>query len=118
MTDEAKPESQEQTPPVEQAEATPPAAAQQVAEKVSEAASSATQAASQTGEEGWKVVAEELRGLRTDVQALLKQGERAASTPAKEEKKAAAAASVQVTTPQKQVKKVFRNGRWVTREVK
>jgi methyl-accepting chemotaxis protein len=58
------------------------AAPVEVAEHVEEATTGATEIASSTGEDGWKVVAEELSGLRGDITKLMKSTTKAAQTAA------------------------------------
>lgn len=90
-------------------EVTPPVAAQ-AAEHVAEASTEATQAAEQTGQDGWKVIAEELRGLRKDITKLLEK-------PARETEHVAenAVPEVEVEQPKPPERKVRRGSRKVTR---
>lgn len=111
--------------PAEQQAAAAPAAVAQTAEHVADATESANEAAQRTGEDGWKVVAGKLDTLSADIRSLaekLPAAQPAPPAPTKPDKPAAAAAAtpaaVTVKPPEKQVRKVFRNGRWVTREGK
>lgn len=102
-----------------------PAAASDVAQHVDAAASSATQAAQQTGEGGWKELADELKGLRGDIKEL--SGKLPAPTPATPAAPApeptpaapapAAPAAPNVTPPKPpEMRTVRRNGRKVKRK--
>ena len=87
---------------------TPPVVAE-VANHVDEAATSATEAATSTGDEGWKTVAEELRGLRGDIKKLMKGS--TPSTPAP----STPAPAVAVEVPKPVERKIRRGHRKVTR---
>src|SRR5579859_1305935 len=90
---------------------TAPAAAAEVAEDVTHAASSATEVARQTSDEGWKVVAEELKGLRADINTLMKKPEAAPVTAVEN----AAEPVVEVEKPAPVERKVRRGHRKVKR---
>lgn len=89
-----------------------PAVPAQVADHVDAAAQGATQAASATGEDGWKVVADELKGLRSDINKLMPA---ATSTPASETPATQSEPEVKVEVPKPPERKVRRGHRKVTR---
>src|SRR5258708_24912296 len=103
MTQENLPEDPERQAPA-------PAPAEVVAH-VEEAATGATEVAANTGEDGWKTVAEELRGLRGDIKKLMKGSAPAAptSTPAP-----TPTPDVDVEVPKPPERKVRRGHRKVT----
>jgi hypothetical protein len=90
---------------------------------VTEAATDAAQAATQTGEDGWKVVAEELRGLRGDITKLMEgaakapvqAAETAVETPPTSHETNNAEPNVQIEKPKPPERKVRRGGRKVVR---
>lgn len=51
--------------------ADPVVAAEKVADHVEEAEASAVEAGAASGDEGWKAIAEELRGLRGDIKEMM-----------------------------------------------
>lgn len=94
---------------------------QQVASHVEAAQQGASSVASETGESVWKSIADELKGLRSDIGKLLTTPVGAAQETAHQanttaETTAATAPNVAVEGPAKQAYYVRRNGRKVKRE--
>lgn len=98
---------------------TPPAS--QVAEHVDKAATGAATVAKRGGNQGWKEVANELKGLRADISGLLthkSEGSAAAdSSESLSSSSAAADPSVEITPDTPQYRIVRRNGRKIKRKV-
>lgn len=92
-------------------------AAETTAAHVEQAAGAAEQTAQRTGDDGWKTVAEELKGLRGDIRELMDQ--RTAATPAPssalEPETDTPDVDVDVEVPKPPERVIRRNGRKVKR---
>ncbi len=109
MGDEIEPTTSSETATTVATEA--PANA--VVSHVDQAAQSAQSQAQQTGEQGWNVVAEELKGLRTDIKKLMKTRTTEATPTATATTVDEPIVEVEKPTPPKRM--VRRNGRKVKR---